>query len=226
MAEKTSAVKARLTLDRLMAFSDGVIAIAITILVLGIDIPEGHRFSESGLIAFLGRIGHDVLIYAVSFVAVATFWLQHHALFLYLRYCNRTLIWLNTLFLFSLTLIPFLAKLKFTYEHDPEIVRLFCAGPFFCGLMLLAMWRYVISHPELLGPETMDKALIRSMTLRMLLAPVVSVIAFCLSYLDIRLGTHAFFLIPLGALRHHRVDSEWEKEESSTCPEPEMLPKP
>jgi uncharacterized membrane protein len=217
MAEKTSAVKARLTLDRLMAFSDGVIAIAITILVLGIDIPEGHRFSESGLIAFLGRIGHDVLIYAVSFVAVATFWLQHHALFLYLRYCNRTLIWLNTLFLFSVTLIPFLAKLKFTYEQDPEIVRLFCVGPFFCGLMLFVMWRYVISRPELLGRQTMDQALIRSMTLRMLLAPAVSVVAFCLSFLDLRLGTHAFFLIPLGSLRHHRVDSEWErKEESST----------
>jgi uncharacterized membrane protein len=217
MAEKTSAVKARLTLDRLMAFSDGVIAIAITILVLGIDIPEGHRFSESGLIGFLGRIGHDVAIYAVSFVAVAAFWLQHHALFLYLRYSNRTLIWLNTLFLFSLTLIPFLAKLKFTYEHDPEIVRLFCAGPFLCGLALLAIWRYVISRPELLGRETMDKALIRSMTLRILIAPAVSVVAFCLSYLDIRLGTHAFFLIPLSALRHRLVDSGWEKEvESST----------
>ena len=217
MVEKTSGVTARLTLDRLMAFSDGVIAIAITILVLGIDIPEGHKFSESGLIAFLGRIGHDVVIYAVSFVAVATFWLQHHALFLYLRYCNRALIWLNTLFLFSVTLIPFLAKLKFTYEQEPEIVRLFCAGIFFCGLTLLAMWRYVLSHSELIGRPTIDQAVIRSMTLRILVAPVVAVLAFCLSFLDVRLGTHTFFLIPLCSLRHRLVDSRWERpKESST----------
>ncbi|MGD8985532.1 MAG: TMEM175 family protein [Desulfobacteraceae bacterium] len=213
MVHKTSGAAGKLTLDRLMAFSDGVIAIAITILVLGIDIPEDHSFSEKGLIGFLVRMGHDVAIYAVSFVAIATFWLQHHALFLYLRYCNRTLIWLNTLFLFSLTLIPFLSKLKFTYEQEPEIVRLFCAGVFFCGLTLLAMWRYVLSHSELLVRPTMDQAVTRSMTQRILLAPVVAVIAFCLSFVDVRLGTHAFFLIPLGALRHRLVDSGWEKSE-------------
>lgn len=217
MVEKTSAAVTRLTLDRLMAFSDGVIAIAITILVLGIDIPEGHRFSESGLIGFLGKIGHDVVIYAVSFVAVATFWLQHHALFLYLRYCNRALIWLNILFLFSLSLIPFLAKLKSNYEQEPEIVRLFCAGIFFCGLTLLAMWRYVLSHSELLGRSKIDQAVIRSMTRRILVAPVVAVFAFCLSFVDVRLGTHTFFLIPLCSLRHRLVDSGWERpEESST----------
>jgi uncharacterized membrane protein len=215
--EKTSGVTARLTLDRLMAFSDGVIAIAITILVLGIDIPEHHSFSEKGLLSFLAEIEHDVLIYAVSFVAVTTFWLQHHALFLYLRYCNRALIWVNALFLFWITLIPFLAKLKFTYEQEPQIVRLFCVGVFFCGLTLLAMWRYVLSHPELLGPRTIDQAVSRSMTRRILLSPLVAVLAFCLSFVDVRLGTHTFFLIPLGAIRHRLVDSGWERpKESST----------
>jgi len=217
MVEKTSGEATRLTLDRLMAFSDGVIAIAITILVLGIDIPEDHSFSEKGLISFLVRIMHDVLIYAVSFVAVATFWLQHHALFLYLRYCNRTLIWLNTLFLFSLTLIPFLSKLKFTYEQEPDVVRLFCAGIFFCGLMLLAMWRYVLSHSELLKRPTIDQTVIRSMTRRILVAPFVAVVAFCLSYVDVRLSMHTFFLIPLCSIRHRLVDGGWERlEESST----------
>jgi uncharacterized membrane protein len=216
MVEKPSGAVARLTLDRLMAFSDGVIAIAITILVLGIDIPEGHSFSEKGLLRFLLEIKHDVLMYAVSFVAVATFWLQHHAMFQYLRYCNRALIWLNTLFLFSLTLIPFLSKLKFMYEQEPSIVRFFCAGIFFCGLTLLAMWRYVLSHSELLGRPMIDQAVIRSMTRRILLSPGVAVLAFCLSFVDVRLGTHAFFLIPLGALRHRLVDSGWERPEESS----------
>jgi uncharacterized membrane protein len=126
------------------------------------------------------------------------------------------LIWLNTLFLFSLTLIPFLSKLKITYEQEPNIVRLFCVGIFFCGLMLLAMWRYVLSHSELLGRSTIDQAVIRSMTRRILVAPVVAVVAFCLSFIDARLGTHAFFLIPLCSLRHRLVDSGWERPEGSS----------
>ena len=60
MTEKISSISSRLTVDRLKGFTDGVLAIVITILVLGIDIPEDHKFSEQGLFAFLSRIGWDV----------------------------------------------------------------------------------------------------------------------------------------------------------------------
>ena len=211
MPKKTRGAVGRLTLDRLMAFSDGVIAIAITILVLGIDIPEDHPFSNAGLIGFLLQIEHDVLVYSVSFVAVTAFWVQHHALFLYLRYCNRALIWLNTLFLLSLTLIPFLAKLKFSYEQEPMIVLLFGVGVIFCGLMLLAMWRYALLRPELHGSPTMDQAVIRSMTRRLLIVPLIALVAIGLSFVDVRLGTHAFLFIPLCLLSHRLVDTRWER---------------
>jgi uncharacterized membrane protein len=115
VSDKTSATAGELGLDRLIAFSDGVIAIAITILVLGIDIPEDRSFSEQGLVAFLARIRHDAVVYAASFWIIGAFWVQHHAVFYCFRYSDRWLLWLNTLFLFSTTLIPFLAKLKSIY---------------------------------------------------------------------------------------------------------------
>jgi hypothetical protein len=63
----------------------------------------------------------------------------------------------------------------------------------------------------------MDQAVIHSMTRRILVAPVVAVVAFGLSFIDVRLGTHAFFLIPLCSLRHRVVDSGWERPEESSA---------
>ena len=100
------------SVERLNAFTDGVLAIVITILVLGIDIPEDHKFSEQGLIAFLSKISRDVVMYAASFLLVGAYWVQHHSVFQFLGRCNRVVIWLNILFMFPLTLAPFLTKLK------------------------------------------------------------------------------------------------------------------
>ena len=73
MPDNISETAGGLELDRLKVFSDGVIAIAITILVLGIDIPEDHSFSEQGLFGFIARIRHDIVVYAASFWIIGSF---------------------------------------------------------------------------------------------------------------------------------------------------------
>ncbi len=211
MEERTSGVSGRLTLDRLMALSDGVIAIAITILVLGIDIPEDHSFSQQGLLAFLSRIKHDIAVYAASFWIIAAFWLEHHVIYHYLRTSNRALIWLNCLFLFSLTLIPFLAKLKTAYKQEPKIVLLFGSGFILSGLVLLAMWRYASSNREILRSHPVDPAVVRSMTQRILATPVIALVAIIVSFLDVRLGMLVFLAIPLFYFSHRLVDTQWDK---------------
>ena len=210
MGDKTSRRVHGLTLDRLKNFTDGVLAIVITLLVLGINIPEGHNFSEQGLAPFLWRLKEDVIMYAASFWLIAAYWVQHHAVFQYLRYCNRTLMWLNILFLFPITLIPFLTKLKVVYRTDEQVVIPFGAAFMASGLILLGIWRYVISHPELLEPPDLDPSVVRSMTRRILMGPVISVAAVCLSFLDIDLGTIAFCTIPLFYLSHPLIDSGWK----------------
>ena len=217
MSGKTSGTDGELGLDRLMAFSDGVLAIAITILVLGIDIPEGHSFSEQGLFAFLARIRHDVVVYAASFWIIGSFWVQHHAVFNYFRYCNRWLLWLNTLFLFSITLIPFLAKLKSIYKQEPKVVLLFGAGFILTGLSLLAIWRYAIAKRELHKSFPIDPAVIRSMTRRILITPLVSAVAVGLSFINVHLGTYAFLALPLFYLSHRTVDRQLKKTEDTSA---------
>lgn len=210
MAERTSKLVHGFTLDRLKGFTDGVLAIVITLLVLGIDIPGGHNFSEKGLAAFVWRIKVDVIMYAASFWLIAAYWVQHHAVFQYLRYCNRTLMWLNILFLFPITLRPFLTKLKVIYRTDEQVVVPFGAAFMASGLILLGIWRYMISHRELLEPPDLDPSVVRSMTRRILMGPVISLAAVGISFLDIYLGTIAFCTIPLFYLSHPLIDSGWK----------------
>ena len=73
MAKQSTNQVTGFSVDRLNGFTDGVLAIVITLLVLGIDIPEDHTFSEQGLIAFLLRISRDVIMYAASFLLIAAY---------------------------------------------------------------------------------------------------------------------------------------------------------
>ena len=201
------------SVDRINGFTDGVLAIVITILVLGIDIPEDHNFSEQGLVVFLLRIGRDVIMYAASFWLIGAYWVQHHVIFHGLRYCNRTLLWLNILFMFPLTLIPFLTKLKVIYRDEVLVVLLFGSAFIVSGLILFYIWRYAVSHPELIE-RPVDSSVARSMDRRIMIGPLISLFAIGLSFLNIDLGTIAFSTIPLFYLSHRLIDSEWGKQES------------
>jgi uncharacterized membrane protein len=211
MFPKSSRPLTGFSIDRLNGFTDGVLAIVITLLVLGIDVPEGHKFSEQGLMSFLFKISRDVIMYAASFLLVGTYWVQHHAIFHFFRSCNRTLIWLNILFMFPITLVPFLTKLKVVYRQDAIVVPLFGAAFILSSLILFAIWRYAISHPELLGRQRFDPSVERSMNRRIVTAPLVCLAAIGLSFLNIDLGTIAFCTVPLFYLSHHTADANFKE---------------
>src|SRR3954463_12583090 len=94
----------RRDVDRVVAFSDGVFAIAITLLVLSIDVPNvpDDRLNDA-----LRDLLPFVYTYALSFVIVGLYWLAHHRLFRSLERVDRTLLWINLLVLGVVALIPF-----------------------------------------------------------------------------------------------------------------------
>lgn len=83
------------------AFSDGVLAIIITIMVLEFKVPEGHDWDS------LLELGPKLLSYIFSFIYVGIYWNNHHHLLHMVRTMNGRLMWLNLLLLFWLSLIPF-----------------------------------------------------------------------------------------------------------------------
>jgi uncharacterized membrane protein len=104
--------------NRLESFSDGVFAVAITLLVLGIAVPPvGHH----------GSLGHALLgnwpqyaAYVVSFLTIGIIWINHHAMIARLRAADHTILILNLLLLMTVVLLPFATDLTATYLRHPQ----------------------------------------------------------------------------------------------------------
>ena len=182
--------------DRMNALSDGVIAIALTLLVLGIDIPTEHDFNEEGLLSFLIKLEPQLIAYLTSFVIVAIYWILHHRMFQVLKYTDRNLVIMNIVFLFSISLAPFSAKLKALYRFDELVVLIFAAAHIFTGIILYVIWKYIVSHEELLK-SPLEKSDVRHLSLGILVIPIVSALAIPMAYINVHLGTYFFALIPI-----------------------------
>lgn len=198
--------KERLSLDRMNALSDGVIAIVITLMVLGIDIPTDHSFSEEGLLSFFKKLEPSMVAYASSFIMTSIYWVQSHILFSFLRFVNRRLILLNLLFLFPVTMLPFVAKVRALYRYDPLVVIIFSSTHILCGLLMLAIWFYMVSHPELLI-KTPTPDVKRSMVLHILVPPLISFIALASAFVNIDFATYIFAIVPFFYFTNHHVDN-------------------
>ena len=98
----------KITTQRLEAFSDGVIAIIITIMILELKLPDLHsESSEAQMVAYLKGLAPYFFTYVFSFMMIGIFWTNHHHMFHLLETTDETLLWLNFVFLFMLSLIPF-----------------------------------------------------------------------------------------------------------------------
>jgi len=100
--------------ERLAAFSDGVIAIIITIMVLELKLPEAASHGEIWP-SFLEPLAPKLAIYALSFCIVGTLWINHHQLLAAVRRGSPQLMWMNLLLLFFMSLIPLATS--FLGEH-------------------------------------------------------------------------------------------------------------
>lgn len=98
----------KITTQRLEAFSDGVIAIIITVMILELKLPDlTHESSQAHMIGYLKSLAPYFFTYVFSFMMIGIFWTNHHHMFHLLETTDENLLWLNFVFLFALSLIPF-----------------------------------------------------------------------------------------------------------------------
>jgi uncharacterized membrane protein len=122
---------------RLEAFSDGVIAIIITIMVLELKAPTSHE--PAALLA----VWPTFLSYLLSFLMVAIYWVNHHALFHFCRTVDNVVLWTNIAFLFCLSLIPFATAYMGDNRFTPFATALYGATLLLAGLSFVPMRRAV-----------------------------------------------------------------------------------
>lgn len=186
--------------SRLEAFSDGVFAIAITLLVLEIKVPPGGALAI-GLV----QLWPSYLAYAISFIVIGAIWINHHAMFDWIVRADQRLLLLNTLHLMFIAFLPFptavLAE-AFHTNSGQDVAAAFYAGTLtIIGLLVNAMWWYAVSRRELLS-DAISPEQAKAIGKRFLIGPtgygLATILAFVNPWLSISLfiGLNAYFLWP------------------------------
>jgi uncharacterized membrane protein len=149
-----------LHLGRIEAFSDGVFAIIVTLLVLDLKVPA---LKDPGSVA---ELAHDLaallpqfLSWLISFVIVCKFWLNHHHVLSLARHADYGMVWLNSIFLMGQAFIPFPTALLGTYATNPLAVSFFGCIFSLNTLLFILLRIYILrrlAKPELAAQEERD----------------------------------------------------------------------
>jgi uncharacterized membrane protein len=140
--------------SRTEAFSDGVFAIAITLLIIEVRPPD----SEAGdLAGDLVSLWPSYAAYVVSFVIIGIIWVNHHEIFSRITGVDRPLLFLNLLLLLTVAFLPFPTALLGEYiragDNSHIAAAVYSANMTLIGLAFIAMWTYLVRVPSLLAPE-------------------------------------------------------------------------
>jgi uncharacterized membrane protein len=138
--------------DRVLAFSDGVFAIAATLLVLNLKAPHltGADLDQQ-LRHALGKEGGVLVGFVISFYVIARYWMVHHRLSLLLRRVDGRFIMINLVFLAFIVFLPFPAEIIGLYGGTVTAVVLYSATMVAIGVLSLTLWEYAF-RVQLTGP--------------------------------------------------------------------------
>ncbi len=162
-------------LGRLEALSDGVFAVAMTLLVLDLKTPAAEAIhGEKDLWAALLALSPRLLTYLMSFVTLGIFWLGQQAQLNLLERSNRDVVWLHIGFLAVVCLIPFSTSLLAEFITYRAALLLYWANIFLLGVLLLVSWKlarhFGIEKPDL--PPDIDRAIYRRIIVAQILYAV------------------------------------------------------
>ena len=142
--------------NRLEAFSDGVIAVAITLLVLDIKVPpmkEGETLAHQ-----LGLMWPNYVAYVISFITIGIIWVNHHAMISRLSRVDRAILMLNLLLLLSIGILPFATSLMAAYLRQSQgehlAAAIYSGAYLFMAILFASLNRHILlvkSH--LMSPE-------------------------------------------------------------------------
>ena len=187
-------LKKEFQLERLILFSDAVFAIAITLLVIEIKIPEIHEkpVTDNAVLHKLAELIPKFVGFLVSFLLIGQYWIVHHRMFSFVINFTDRLIWLNILFLFAIALMPFSTGFysEFVLRGVVTPVIFYTANIALLGLANFLMWRYLSNQKNNLT-ENLTPALAKYFSLRALTVPTIFVI---FSFVYLFNPTIAFFI--------------------------------
>jgi TMEM175 potassium channel family protein len=164
--------------SRVLALTDGVYAIIITLLVLDIHVPE--LSAHESLWSAISEVRPSFIAFTIAFIVAAMQWVGHRDLFTLIRDTDRGIVWLNLLTLFAVCLLPFGSALVSRYPHDPLAMRMFGLILIATSVTRTAIWIYATRRPSVVH-DPIDRASYRSGLALSVFPLVIYVAAFAIA---------------------------------------------
>ena len=180
----------RPTNRRVESFSDAVFAIAVTIMVFEIRIPDSLASASDQ--AALQQFALVLATYVLSFVVIAILWASHHYLIFTLPKADRSTIWLNNHVLFWITTIPIVARFFGMHPTSPQAVGAYA----FVIMMCTASFTLLRAHASRVSHNEVHRAIHRRVFLKAWIAIALYAAAIPLAFVDIRISWALLLILP------------------------------
>jgi uncharacterized membrane protein len=201
-----------LSKKRVELLTDGIFAVVMTLLVLDITVPQisSHDAIDSvaagtELLNRLVDLWPKLLSFGISFITLAIYWLAHNRQFHYIKHVNRTLVWINLMFLMATCLLPFSSSLLGEYHQQQISIFVFGANSIIIASLLSIQWMYSIRHHSTLIHENLDPIIKTTSLRRLLFGIIVYLIAIGISFVDVHLSVYFFALILISAFVPNKI---------------------
>jgi len=181
-------------LDRIIFFSDAVFAIVMTLLILDIpvsDIPPASAAAE--LPVRVLDLWPKFFSYALSFMVIGTYWMAHHGTFRYFKSYDRMIMWLNLLFLLSISFVPFPTALLGEYGEQQFAVVSYAVSLAVPRLLLASVWWYALRRDLLSG--SLDPRILRYHLARSLAILALFLLSIIVSFFSVSAAVLSWLLM-------------------------------
>lgn len=195
-----------LSKHRIEALADGIFAVAMTLLVLDIKMPESVVYaSDADLWRRLVALEHAFASYAISFVMLSVYWVAHHFHFHFVERVDRGLLWINLYLLLCITLVPFTTDVVGDNVQLRLPALLYGVNLLLIAVAFIAQAEYLRRHPQLAAPHFGGRAIvpIRRRAALMALVPLVSM---AMTFYSPRFALYLYLALPVLHMLPSRFD--------------------
>jgi uncharacterized membrane protein len=191
-----SANKYFISTNRIETLVDGVFAIAMTLMVLNIHLPDASGVWTNEMVwgIIWGQIT-NLFIYALTFIILASFWISHHRGFNHLKRADTGFLWINIIWLLFVALVPYSTSLMGDFGYTIPASLFFNINLFFIGLFSFLIRHHVIEYE--LADKTLDPDDVNHVYMVTLIFPVFAALAAVLSLFTPAYSTLLYMMIPI-----------------------------
>jgi uncharacterized membrane protein len=188
-------LQTRIRLEHVISFSDAIFAFSITFMAISIQIPNlPENLTQTQVIqSLVGESGLRFAIYVISFFFIGLYWISYHQIFNHIVGSHAIIVWLNLVFLFFITIIPFAVDLQIDYGFYQIVFIVYALVLTLAGASLTLIWLH--ARKNRLVDKNLNHTEIQNILLESALTPSVFAISILVSIIDIQIAYYFWIAI-------------------------------